>query len=193
MLPVVDRAGLGVEPIDWLGLHREYFNSGELQILVALARSIGARSMLEIGCRDGRTARLMLYNVVTLSRYVGVDVIGDYEPSLVCQRGEMVEHPGELVRHDPLFELMLRARGSLDLTPGDFPEWFDLVYIDGDHSAAAVMHDSKLAFQVTRPGGLVVWHDVGNAAVEVTEVIDELAAHRDIRAIDGTWLAYTVM
>jgi predicted O-methyltransferase YrrM len=192
MLSVTPQVEIDTQPIDWLGLHREYQNTGEIEILVALACSIDARSMLEIGCRDGRTARVMLYNVVSLSRYVGVDVEPGYEPSLACQRSEILPRPGELVRQDPLFQLITRPRGSLDLTSEDFPEPFDLVYIDGDHSAPAVMYDSELAFAITRPGGFVIWHDYANATVEVTGVLDALATAHDlaIRHIDGTWLAY---
>jgi predicted O-methyltransferase YrrM len=195
MLAVTTRSSLDIEPIDWLGLHHEYQNQGELEILVALARSIDARSMIEIGCRDGRTARVMLYNVVTLSRYVGIDVAEGYEPALACQRSEILARPGELVRHDPLFELVVSARGSLDLTKDDFHgERFDICYIDGDHSAAAVGHDSRLAFEVTRPGGLVVWHDYANPDVEVTGVLEALATAHDlpIRRIAETWLAFMI-
>jgi predicted O-methyltransferase YrrM len=186
MLPETMRSELGVRPIDWLGLHREYQNAGEMEILVALARSIDARSMLEIGCRDGRTARLVLRNVETLERYVGIDVAPGYEPRLECQRSEVTECPGTLALSDPRFDLMLRKRGSLDLTAVDFAERFDICYIDGDHSAAAVRHDSSLALAITR--GLIVWHDYGNAAVEVTGVLDSLDL--PLRRISGTWFAF---
>jgi predicted O-methyltransferase YrrM len=190
MLPISTRAELpAVRPIDWLGLHRAYQNAGEMEILAALARSIEARRMLEIGCRDGRTAKLMLHNVATLERYVGVDVVPGYVPPLACQRGERVEHPGELALSDPRFELIIRPCGSLDLTAADFPERFDVCYIDGDHSAAAVRQDSELALAVTR--GLIVWHDYGNASVEVSGVLEALDL--PIKQIARTWLAYLVV
>jgi predicted O-methyltransferase YrrM len=189
-LPLATRAEF-VEalPIDWLGLHREYQNVGEMELLVSMARTVTAHSMLEIGCRDGRTAKLMLHNVPTLERYVGIDVEPGYVPQLFCQAGEMVEHPGALVLDDPLFELVLRPRGSLDLTAADFPlRRFDVCYIDGDHSAAAVKHDTELALGVTRDSGLIVWHDYGNAAVEVSGVLEALDL--PIKHIAGTWFAY---
>jgi predicted O-methyltransferase YrrM len=194
MLAVTTRSSLDIEPIDWLGLHHEYQNQGELEILVALARSIDARSMIEIGCRDGRTAKLMIYNVPSLMRYVGVDVPANYKPALTCQSAEIVSSPGEFARRDPLFELVVWPRGSLDLTADDFPELFDVCYVDGDHSAAAVRHDSELAMKITRSGGIVVWHDYGNATVEVTGVLDALATAHDlpIRHVSGTWLAFLI-
>jgi predicted O-methyltransferase YrrM len=35
----------------------------------------------------------------------------------------------------------------------------DLVFVDGDHSFDAVLADSRSAFDLIRPGGVVVWHD----------------------------------
>jgi predicted O-methyltransferase YrrM len=192
MLPVTRQSELDVQPIDWLGLHREYQNVGEMEVLAALARSIEARSMLEIGCRDGRTAKLMLHNVPTLERYLGVDVEPGYEPQLAGQRAEIVAEPGKLALGDPRFELIVRPRGSADLTIhfGKDRRFFDICYIDGDHSAAVVRHDSELALVLTRVGGLIVWHDHGNATVEVTGVLEALAVNLPIRWIERTWFAY---
>jgi predicted O-methyltransferase YrrM len=36
---------------------------------------------------------------------------------------------------------------------------FDLIYIDGDHSAHQVMVDSILAWRRLRPGGIMIWDD----------------------------------
>jgi len=40
--------------------------------------------------------------------------------------------------------------------PRDF---FDSVLIDGGHSADVVLSDTRKAFEVTRPGALIMWHD----------------------------------
>lgn len=47
------------------------------------------------------------------------------------------------------------------------PEWmagglsFDFAYIDGDHHAAAVLRDSVLAWELLKPGGVLIWDDYG--------------------------------
>lgn len=38
---------------------------------------------------------------------------------------------------------------------------FDLVFIDGDHDADAVMHDVTAALDLLRPGGIIACHDHG--------------------------------
>jgi predicted O-methyltransferase YrrM len=40
--------------------------------------------------------------------------------------------------------------------PRDF---FDSVLIDGGHAADVVLSDTRKAFEVTRPGALIMWHD----------------------------------
>lgn len=64
--------------------------------------------------------------------------------------------------------------------PRDF---FDSVLIDGGHSADVVLSDTRKAFEVTRPGGLIMWHDfcpdpaVLTAFASVVGVISALTAH----------------
>ena len=179
--------------IDWLGLHQQYLMPGEMDVIASLLRRVEAKTMLEIGCRDGRTARVLLKNVGSLERYIGVDVPMTYEPSLEHQRKEMVENPGRLAASDPRFELMIRDRGSLDIRPNDLPIC-DAVFIDGDHGEEAVESDSRLAAAVIRSGGVIIWHDASNGSVEVRRVLDRLITKRGwpIQHVPQTWLAFCI-
>lgn len=191
MLPSVAKASLGsLRPIDWLGLHRKYLCPGEMEVIAALLRGVEAETMVEFGCRDGRTARVLLQNVAALRRYVGVDVPMEYLPRLPHQRDEMVPDPGCLAASDPRFDLVLRESGTLDLGPQDL-EPCDAVFIDGDHSEGVVTHDSDLARALVEPGGVIIWHDANNDGVEVRQVLelDRQRGH-DIKIIEGTWLAF---
>jgi len=193
MVPTIPKSELNIVPVNWLGLHHQYLNDGEMELIAALVS--GAQSMLEIGCRDGRTARVLLHNVPSLHRYIGVDVPPSYQPALAHQRSEMVSHPGHLALADPRFEVIVRENGSLDLTPQHFAafdyEPFDAAFIDGDHSEDVVMHDSLLAREIVRKGGVIVWHDYFNGAVEVHRVLDDLQRQDwPLKHIEGTWLAF---
>ena len=192
LLNWIRKSDIDVRPIDWCGLHREYLIDGEMEVIAALVRDVGAQTMVEIGCRDGRTARVLLANVPTLVRYVGIDVPASYVPALYHQRFETVAFPGHLAESDPRFELKIRDYGSLDLLPMDLPRC-DAVFIDGDHSEIAVFRDSHLAASIVRPGGIVIWHDATNAQVEVRSALDRLTADGwTINAIEGTWLAFCI-
>ena len=186
----VARSELNPRIVDWMGLHRDYLGAGEMEVIVALVSMVKAEVMIELGCRDGRTAAVILRNVASLRRYIGVDVPMTYSPVLAHQRSEMVEAPGRLAAHDPRFELLLRERGSMDLGLGDLPR-ANAVFIDGDHSERVVRYDSDLARVLIRPGGVVIWHDYHNAGVDVSRVLDDLWDQGwPIEAVRGTWLAF---
>lgn len=174
------------------------FIPGELEVLVHLVRSVEPRTMIEFGCRDGRTAKIMLNNVTTLDKYIGIDVAFGHQPTLSHQAEETVRHPGTLAQTDSRFELMVRPSGTLGLTKSDLPG-ADAVFIDGDHSEFAVTSDTKLARQIINPGGIIVWHDYGNemhgvddGEIGVKTVLDRLCdiEHLNITSVLGTWLAF---
>lgn len=56
--------------------------------------------------------------------------------------------------------------------PSDF---FDSVLIDGGHQEATVISDTRKALSVTRPGAIIMWHDV----------CPELAFHAGNNVLDG--------
>jgi predicted O-methyltransferase YrrM len=190
-LPNIPQALLSVRPIDWSGLPRRFMNPGELEVLVALFRPIRPRHVIEFGVNVGRTAKALIANVPGIETYTGIDVPVGYVPAKAVQRGEVPARPGELVNGDPRFRLVIRPRGSLDLTADDLAPC-DAVFIDGDHSRDGVAHDTALAFALTRPGGMIVWHDYHDrGTVDVKPFLDERRARgRTIARVQGTWLAF---
>lgn len=173
------------------GLPERYIHPGELDVLISLFDSVGARCVAEFGCNNGRTAAAILRNVPTVERYIGVDVPAGYRFACGVQAREVPAKPGELALSDTRFELLLRPRGTFDLSPEDFPE-LDAVFIDGDHSEAAVRHDYALARSIVRSGGIIVFHDDnGLRTVDVSRVLDNLAdSGANIQHVAGTWLAF---
>jgi len=112
---------------------------------------------LEIGVFEGRSALWMLEHVLTHpdSRLVGVDawpVEGD--PFEARARENLAHHAARVELH---------KGPSAEVLRGDAfePESFDLVYIDGDHSAWGALSDSVLAWPLLRVGGTCVWDDYG--------------------------------
>jgi predicted O-methyltransferase YrrM len=178
-------------PVDWTGLPKRFLNPGELETLVSLMRSVSPRTVIEFGCNVGRTARAIIENVPSIEEYVGIDVLPGYRFAKAVQKNEIPDEPGHLAAHLPQFRLMVRPKGSFDLTAEDLPQ-ADAVFIDGDHSRAAVLHDTALARAVVRTGGLIVWHDYHDlGTVDVREVLDELhAAGAPISHAAGTWIAF---
>jgi predicted O-methyltransferase YrrM len=165
-----------------------YLNASDTAALVALVASVEPKVMIEIGCNTGHTAAAILEAVATLEKYIGIDVAPDHVPTLLCQYSEVPSHPGHHAADDPRFFLLLQDSRTLmhsDLEP------CDAVFIDGDHSLKAVLHDSNLARALVRPGGIIIFHDYGNDAVEATQAIDQLRADGwAIKPIENSWLAF---
>ena len=171
--------------------HNPFLGDIETTILVALIKSVKPKVMIEIGCQQGRTAKTILDHVPSLQSYIGVDIPFGKRTTLLCQRSEVPYTAGLWVANDVRFSLLLHERGSAALTASDL-EPCDAVFIDGDHSVSAVLHDSYLARTLVRPGGIIVWHDYLNPAVEVTQVLDALYLQESwpIHHVENTWLAY---
>lgn len=173
----------------------EYGSVDDRRALLALARHVQPLRVVEFGIQDGRTARLLLDELPGIERYVGIDLPAGERPVLSGQAGEVPGAPGEQVVADARVHLVLarseRVKADALGAPLDGAA-ADLVYIDGGHDAATVRADSALARAILAPGGVVVWHDVGNPTVEVTGVIDELIREHGntICGVEGTWIAF---
>jgi predicted O-methyltransferase YrrM len=190
-LPQIAQSLLRPISIDWSKRPRRYLNTGELEALIALIGSVNPTHVLEIGVNEGRTAAAVLEYVPTIQQYVGIDVMPGYVTPLSIQRNEVPDQPGHLAAHDDRFHLITRPHGSRDIRAFDLVQ-FDAVFIDGDHSAAGVAHDTGLARASLRPGGIVVWHDYHTlGTVGVPTVLEQYSAQGDqIYHVAGTWLAF---
>lgn len=178
---------------DVSGLPTRYFNPGELQALLHLFESVKPKTIIEFGVNTGRNAVAALRNIEGLERYVGVDVDQNYKTLMPVQRKEVPIVAGELALGDPRFELIVRPTGTFELTAADLPKC-QALFIDADHSEVGVRNDTLLALELLEPGGVLIWHDDNTLpVVQVTQTLNAISAEtgRDIRHVQGTWLAFT--
>lgn len=167
-------------------------NPGELEVLCALVASVKPSKVVEFGCNMGRTAKVLLREVPHIKSYIGVDVPPGYKFQCTVQRNEIPINPGYLAKDDTRFELILRDRGTYDLSRFDIGTC-DVVFIDGDHSYDAVIHDSLLAKAIVNPGGMIIWHDYhGMPTVGVRQALEEFHNESGIRIqhVQDTWIAF---
>ena len=183
--------------IDWTGIPDKvkglFLWENEIRSLIQLLD--GCESVMEIGCQNGRTARVLLNSVPSLKRYIGVDIPPGTRPASKLQANEVPAKAGEFALGDERFQLILRHRGSLAIEAHEIRPHglLDAVFIDGDHCRDAVERDTALALSLLKPGGLVIWHDDHDRTdVDVSAVLDDFnrLQHWDIHRIEGTWIAY---
>jgi predicted O-methyltransferase YrrM len=81
---------------------------------------------------------------------------------------------------------------TFDFSP--FHGRVDFFFIDGAHSYDYVASDTRRAFDCVRAGGVIAWHDFGRVGVNgVTRLVGEVARAREVHAIPGGSLAFTVV
>ena len=73
---------------------------------------------------------------------------------------------------------------------GPFVGRCDVVFVDGSHAYSYVQSDSAKALRMTRPGGVILWHDYGGPhhAADVHRALNELARTEPLVHIAGTTL-----
>jgi len=126
-------------------------------------------SYLEIGCFEGRSMIFMMEEVLThpssratcVDPFIGVDAdFGRFEEAANFDRGALKS------RFLSNLEPYSRKLTTLQATSGQAlrmmtPGSFDVIYIDGDHSAAAALEDAVLSWPLLRSGGLLIFDDYG--------------------------------
>jgi hypothetical protein len=135
--------------------------AGWLQRKLRVLRADGyaPRDMLEIGVYEARGTSVAVETLPSIRAWTGVDPWAGTAPSAVRERAEwnlrqMRMHSGVSIR---IFDTIADAACRRLREAG---EQFDLIYVDGDHSAPSVLADSRNAWALLRPGGIVVWDDI---------------------------------
>jgi predicted O-methyltransferase YrrM len=121
---------------------------------------------LEIGVFEGRSIVWMLENVLTdpSSRITAIDVfMEDYEQTFDAnvRAAGAAERVTKLVGPSQQHLRALAPVGSGHSPPLAVPVGFDIIYVDGSHTADDVLADAVLAWPLLREGGLMIFDDYG--------------------------------
>lgn len=125
-------------------------------VLISMARQFGWRSGAEIGVADGKTSAALMTAVRPL-KMIGVDHWPD------GAGGELYYKQDRTRRRARMIYEMHDARLIEDASPGAADQVgdasLDFVFIDGDHSEAAVRADIAAWLPKVRRGGWVLGHN----------------------------------
>ncbi len=116
--------------------------------------------MLEIGSYEGRSSIWFLEKIVTheTARLFCVDPWGALsgDPAQIAVE-RLFDHN---LAVSGFGRRLVKIRGLSQEVVRLFPvNFFDAVYIDGDHSSPAVIQDAVLALLETKPDGLIIFDD----------------------------------
>ena len=141
---------------DWFGRYSTYW----LELFSGQGwRPDVARTVVEIGSYEGRSALWMLENLLQhpQSRLHCVDTFHDREkPDSYWRRFE-----ANVLRSPHAGKVSVSVSASLPFLTRFVASGnkADFVYVDGSHRAAEVLEDLVLAFHATRPGGIIICDD----------------------------------
>lgn len=128
------------------------------------------RTGLELGCWRGESAEWMLDHIFTghKSGYVTVDTFEGSEEhhmgGIDCTANEKIARErlarfgdAAIIIKGTSFDHLRTHAFHCQTNPGKY--LFDFVYVDAAHDAMNVLRDSVLAFDMLKPGGIMVWDD----------------------------------
>jgi predicted O-methyltransferase YrrM len=139
----------------------------EVAALVAVAKFVKARRIVEIGTFDGNTTLNLALNVGSDGRVVTIDLPPEGDPT-AGNAGPGTGYEGgkpaaferrQFIGHPAGARIQQVYGDSARLDWGSLGGPFDLAFIDGDHSTKYVAIDTKNVLSVLKPGGVIAWHD----------------------------------
>lgn len=168
----------------------------ELVMLLAIARHINARRIVEIGTSDGNTALNLAENAPDDAAVTTIDLPPDWDGQFQINVPAWHLNVTDRDKVGRQVAFSERAKGKVVQVFGDSAklDWsqlrhpFDLVFIDGCHFYDYVRVDTDNALRYLAPGGVIVWHDYG-AYSDVSRAVDETAQRIEVHALRGTRLA----
>lgn len=178
LFPGIENLSLPIGVINELTGHA---NKVDMLYVSAVAKYVGARKMFEFGTYMGRTTFYLAHNspegeVFTLNLPPEKDArYAQYLGVLFKDREE----------EKRIVQIHTDSR-EFDTEP--YRKQFDFVFVDGDHSYEMVKNDTKKAFELLKPGGVIMWHDYAPKSEGLVRFFKEFTQERPLFRIKSTCL-----
>lgn len=158
--------------------------SSPISDVVMIAKLVAChrpRRILEVGSFRGYTTRVIASHAPEESRIVAFD----RDP----RHGEAYLNTNLAYKIERRIDEVSHAAFQNDL---EVP--YDFIFLDADHSYAAVKNDTEVLLPLLADDGIIVWHDYGNwgrlsGRNGVPQYLHEVARKIRIASLPGTWLA----
>jgi hypothetical protein len=115
-------------------------------------RRLDLPKVLEVGAFEGRASVWFLGGFATLR----LTVIDPWAYTDGAGEDTFARFSGNVL---PFRDRLTVLRGKSQLMRQLPCDTFDLIYIDGEHTSAAVMHDAVLGHELLKPQGLLIFDD----------------------------------
>jgi predicted O-methyltransferase YrrM len=157
--------------------HKWAMPEHELLALGAIVAAVQPRRVFEFGTFMGGSTLVLATNSSEDASLTTIDIgpLPIYKTKYT---------PGSLY-HGTRFQSRIKQLigDSLEFDPAPYRSSMDLVFVDGNHTDRYAKNDTRLALELVRPGGTVVWHDYtwfpeNPECVGVTRAVNAVQAQR---------------
>lgn len=163
-----------------------WLSSKEISFLYDYALKAPAGNMLELGTYCGKSACVLGQalrdkgsgSLICIDRFPKDSTFRywyddlEEEPTLIEDTLEMT---WENLEEFGLSEIVTTFRGDHEELLKNLKGYFSLVYIDGGHKVERVLKDARYAYQNSKEGAYLVFHDYGKDEMSgVTQAVDQL-------------------
>jgi len=153
--------------------------------LINLIKEEGLKKVAEIGVHKGATVRNILNSCSDiLDEYWAIDPYVPYE-QMKADWDELYKNIcSDMIKYQKLKAMRLTSAEAARLFP---EQYFDLVFIDADHSYDAIKEDIYLWKPLIRKGGILAGHDYKKGGKfpfwGVQVAVDEIFAQEEIETL----------
>jgi glycosyltransferase involved in cell wall biosynthesis/tetratricopeptide (TPR) repeat protein/predicted O-methyltransferase YrrM len=165
----------------------------DTHLVLTLLLHARPRRILEVGTAGHMTANLAEWSPDDAAVFT-LGTVAELHPSVGPQgaenppRADFGRLAGRFGRADKVFFI---TADSLSYDFGRLGE-LDFVFIDGGHALEHVLSDTRNAYRQLRPGGCLVWHDVGSPHpwVQVDQALAQAGLPEPICHVSGSGIAF---
>jgi hypothetical protein len=190
--PGIDTAAVAMRPFaGQFGNLQRY----ELMVLCAVARHISARRVFEFGTFDGLTTWHLAANACAEARVWTFDLPLNHPARFYRGHDRTVGRIHAVPVGAQFAETPERNRieqlygDSLEFDAEPYRGRIDFCFIDASHEYQHVSRDTANALLMTRPGGVIFWHDYSRWWPGVQKCLDDLSAEEPVFRVQDTALA----
>lgn len=156
-------------------------NHMDMMFVVAAAKLKGSKHIFEFGTYMGRTT-CGLASISDDVEVITLNLPAEEDPRYGPYLGRLIQ---ESPYRDRIKQLFSDSR-EFDTVP--YASSMDYIFVDADHSYEGVKNDSIKAFEMLKPGGIIMWHDYAPKSPGVYGYLRELNIERPLIRIKNTSL-----
>lgn len=174
----------------WLpvaAIHEEtaHPNQADLLFVSAIAQTIAAKKIFEFGTYQGRTTLSLTFASESPEVFT-LNLPPEQDPSVADFLGIFFKGTE---REQYITQIFADSR---TFDPSPYAQSMDFIFIDANHTYDFVKNDTEKAFQMLKPGGVMVWHDLAPKSPGVVRYLHELSKEKPLFRIRNTCLAVYV-